>query len=313
MEGEILFCKTPVVFIIFNRPNESEKTFNAIKKVKPERLFVISDGPRDWATTDIENVFKCRELLNLIDWECEITPIFSEVNLGCMRRIVTGLNEVFRIVEKAIILEDDCVPTVDFFRFMEWGLNQFSNEPSIGMISGSNLIAHKIMPKERNGFSSFINIWGWGTWKRVWEKHDPYLSLSEIKGNMVCIKKNLNLKWWEAMYWKELFKYSVYASSTWDFQVQYSFFKNRLMSVYPAVNLIHNIGFSGNGTHTNVEEPEYIRKNLPNNNSDIFSRDVDISKKIDFIRDKMLASEIWHYNIFTAIRLRLMNILRLNF
>ena len=306
-------CFTPVVFIIFNRPEETMRTFTEIRKVKPRQLFIISDGPRKNVAGEFEKVEECRNILNTIDWDCYITRIYSDINLGCMRRIVSGLNEVFRIVDKAIILEDDCVPTLDFFRFMEWGLVEFENDLSIGMISGSNLISNKYKINSRNGYSSLINIWGWATWRYVWEKHDPFLSVSDIKNKMSDISKYMSFNWWQFIYWKELFKYTVYASNTWDFQLQFSFFRLRLLSVYPALNLIHNIGFTGNGTHTNVKEPLYIKETLPSDSQIILEMNTDLSKKVDQSRDILLAQEIWHFNMLTAFRLKIMNIIRFNF
>ena len=268
-------CQTPVVFIIFNRPEETRKTLMAIKKVEPKQLFVIADGPREWVPDDKNSVRECRDLLMLIDWECDVVEIFSEENLGCMRRIITGLDMIFKSTDRAIILEDDCVPSVNFFRFTEWGLNEFRDDPQIGMISGSNLISHKHKTELRNGFSRLINIWGWATWKSVWVRHNQFLSIQEVQKKTAEILRSMNYNWWQSMFWRELFKYTVYAGSTWDFQLQYTFFKLNLFSVYPRNNLINNIGFRGNGTHTNINEPEYIVKNTPDEGSDVmdFSQD----------------------------------------
>lgn len=306
-------CQTPVVLIIFNRPDETLKTLLAIQKVRPKKLFVVADGPRSWMPFEDEKVQKCRAILDIIDWDCEIVRIFSDVNLGCMRRIVTGLDTIFRIIESAIILEDDCVPNIDFFRFTEWGLKEYQNDLSIGMISGSNLISHKHSIGTRNGFSTLINIWGWATWRRVWIAHNPFLSILEVKNKMGDISKSMKLNWWQSIYWRELFIYTVYSSNTWDFQLQFSFFRLKLLSVYPCRNLIHNIGFGKDGTHTNIKEPVYIAKSLPVEQDNILQCVVDDTRTIDVARDSLLASEIWHFNIKTALRLKLMNFIRLNF
>lgn len=303
-------CQTPVVLIIFNRPLETIMIINAIKKVEPKQIFVIGDGPRQNNPAEIVKVQECRDIINMVDWDCKVTKIFSDVNLGCMKRIVTGLNIVFENVDKAIILEDDCIPTIDFFKFTEWGLNEFQNDPSIGMISGSNLIAHKYKINTRNGFSSLINIWGWATWRYVWFNHDPYPSMAGIKQNMKRINKEMKFNWWQSIYWKELFKYTIYSYSTWDFQLQYSFFKMNLLSVYPCENLVQNIGFDGNGTHTNIKAPKYIVENNPRENTNIFKIAPDKTKKVSIIRDNMIASEIWHYNFLIAMRIRIMNFIR---
>lgn len=306
-------CETPVVLIAFNRPIETEKTLLAIRKVQPKKLYFISDGARVNVDNEINVVNECRDLLRLVDWDCSIIRVFSEENLGCMRRIVTGLSEVFNAEEKAIIVEDDCLPSIEFFKFTEWGLSQFENDLDIGMISGSNLICHKFDVEFRNGFSNYINIWGWATWRRVWKIHNPYLSLKEINLNFKKNVSHLSFNWWELMYWKELFRLTVYAASTWDFQLQYTFFKQKMLSVYPKQNLVYNIGFSGNGTHTNFGVPDYVKQTEPDDNFKIKDFEIDFTKLVSVYRDKLIANEIWYLNLKTSIRLKVMNFIRINF
>lgn len=306
-------CQTTVVMIMFNRFEETKRTFSAIREVKPKKLILISDGPRENVTSDFNAIIECRNLEYEVDWECEIIKDFSPINLGCQRRIVTGLSKVFETEDRAIILEDDCLPNLKFFKFMEWGLSEFKDDTNIGMISGSNLISHKFSISEYNGFSNYINIWGWATWKRVWLSHNPLLSIKEVKSNLKLHTSHLLFKWWETLYWKELFKNTLYAGTTWDFQLQYTFFKHKYLSVYPNENLIFNIGFSGNGTHTNKGTPDYIKLTKPNNFNDSIQLNKNKNKNTSRLRDKLLLNEIWSKNFFSTIRLFLMNILRLNF
>lgn len=306
-------CETPVVLIAFNRPLETRKTLLAIREVQPKKLYFISDGARLNTIGEKELVAECRDLVSLIDWDCILIEIFSKENLGCMRRIVTGLSEVFSKEEKAIIIEDDCMPNVNFFEFMEWGLSHFENDLSVGMISGSNLICHKYKTEFRNGFSNYINIWGWATWRRIWQAHNPYLSLKEIKLNFKSAAAHLPFNWWERLYWRELLRLTVYSGSTWDFQLQYSFFKHKLIAVFPYSNTVYNIGFSGNGTHTNFGVPDYVKYTKPDGNLCFNELKVDSTKTVSIDRDRLVAKEIWHMNMFTAIRLKLMNFSRINF
>lgn len=145
---------------MFNRPAQTSRTLHAIKSARPKQLFVIADGSRSNIPGEFEKVNDCSDFLKLVDWECEVVKIFSEVNLGCLRRVVTGLDIVFKNVDKAIIIEDDCMPTLNFFKFTEWGLKEFQNDPLIGMIAGSNLVSHKYRIDSRNGFSTLMNPWG---------------------------------------------------------------------------------------------------------------------------------------------------------
>jgi hypothetical protein len=190
-------CKTPVVMIIFNRPQFTQKVFDEIKKVKPAKLYVISDGSRENNDSDISNVQICREIVNDFDWICDVSRIFSDKNLGCKKRVITGLNEVFSKEERAIILEDDCVPSEAFFEFCDWGLDRYENSNQVAIVSGSNLLDFKseLMPnnEDRADFSIYINCWGWATWKRTWNEFDPYLSIQEINLKKKSLFKNTSL------------------------------------------------------------------------------------------------------------------------
>jgi hypothetical protein len=302
-------CQTPIVLIIFNRPQETKIIIDAIKVVSPKKIFVISDGPRDNNFSDRINVEKTRKLTELIDWECDLVKIYREENLGCMINIVKGLNEVFKLTDKAIILEDDCKPNVNFFKFMEWGLENYENNENIGMISGSNLIADKYNIEYRNGFSIFISIWGWATWKNRWEKHNEFLSIREVNEKCSSLLKQKKMNFWQRMYWVELFKFTIYTSNTWDFQLQYSFFKNNFLSVFPKLNLIENVGFSGNGTHTNISCPTYVLNNIPDDNFEIMKFDENFKVENNLVRDILLAKIIWSFSVKSAIKLKIKNIL----
>lgn len=314
MPSEINYiCETPVVLIAFNRPIETRETLLAIREVRPKKIYFISDGARLDVVDEKDIVEECRNLVTLIDWDCTLIEIFSEENLGCMRRIVTGLSDVFSLEEKAIIIEDDCMPNVNFFEFTEWGLSYFESDLNVGMISGSNLICHKCKTEFRNGFSNYINIWGWATWRRVWQVHNPYLTLKDIKLNFKSNVAHLPFNWWEKLYWKELFRLTVYAGSTWDFQLQYTFFKQKLIVVFPNENSVYNIGFSGNGTHTNFGIPDYVKYTKPDSNFNLHEFEVDSTRKVSINRDRLIAKEIWFMSVFTALRLKVMNFLRINF
>lgn len=298
----------PIVLIMFNRPNETKIVLDSIRKIRPSKLFVISDGPRA-SYNDDESLSKmCRLHIEQIDWNCDVIKIYSDSNLGCMRNIVQGLNKVFEITDRAIILEDDCRPNLNFFKFMKWGLETFQNHGEIGMISGSNLIADKMSENFRNGFSIFINIWGWATWRSRWELHNSYVSIYDVNTNCNKLLKSKKFNFWQRMYWKELFKFTLLYNNTWDFQLQYSFFKNNLLSVYPNINLIENIGFSGNGTHTNIKSPNYIKNNIPSNNSDIMKFPENFSLIPILNRDFLLAKVIWKFNPYSAFKLKVKNI-----
>ena len=298
----------PITIIIFNRYNETMQLLLAISRVKPSTIFVISDGPRKNNNEDFEKVEKCRKLVHdIINWDCKIIKIYSPVNLGCYKRVVTGLNEVFSIVDNSIILEDDCIPTIDFFRFCEWGLDFFRSNPEIGLISGSNLVSDIINENSRNGFSRYINIWGWATWKKTWEKFDTYLTIMELQNSIKHFEISTKL---EKLYWKELFKLSIYSSKIWDFKLQYIFFKYNLFSVYPQNNLVQNIGFGLDATHTSMKIPKYVNNNKPITSYSIMNSPPNLKFRPNPIREKLYLRLLWKFSFFNTIKLKTMNILR---
>ena len=169
MEENKKQLNTPVVFIIFNRPDTTQKVFDEIKKVKPKKLFVISDGPRK--PSEEKLCVETRKIIDGVDWECEVLKNYSDKNLGLKERISSGLNWVFNNTEEAIILEDDCVPDQSFFKFCEEMLDRYRGNKNIMMIGGSNPLKDFEIENAYT-FSKYYQIWGWATWKRAWDKYD---------------------------------------------------------------------------------------------------------------------------------------------
>jgi hypothetical protein len=308
MEINSYKCSIPLVIIIFNRKHETEKLIEAIAKVQLTKLYIISDGPRENFPLDKGKVETCRQLIDSISWNCELVKLYSDINLGCMKRVVTGLNSVFQFESSAIILEDDCIPSADFFKFCEWGLLNFQKNENVGLISGSNLIADKFEMTYMNGFSKYINIWGWATWKSTWEKYDNLLTIMDVQDN---IGKFRNLNFVEKIFWKELFKLSIYSSKIWDFRLQYIFFLHNLYSVYPKKSLIENIGFGVDATHTSINKPKYVLNNLPENTFNLFNERANFNLEVDIKRENLYVKKIWNYSLLTTLRLKMMNIIRL--
>jgi hypothetical protein len=300
-------CNIPVVLIFYNRPDVTFETFQAIRAVRPKTLFLISDGPKNNIIGDVDKVLKCLEIINLVDWDCTVIKSISDFNLGCLRRVVTGLDFVFSLVDEAIILEDDCVPSINFFKFLEYGLVHFKDNKRVGMISGSNLIANQYSLDALNGFSIYINIWGWGTWKDRWNKHNPYISIYNMNKTLSEYLKEYKLTILQKIFWKELLTFSIYLGSTWDFQLQYTFFKFNLVTVYPSYNLVNNIGFGKDGTHTKILEPCFVKLNKFSENSDLFTKFPMKTILVNYERDNLLAKTIWDQNLFTVFKLFLRN------
>lgn len=243
--------KTPILFIIFNRPDTTISVFNEIRKIKPSKLYVVADGPRVNKAGEKEKCDETRKIIDLVDWECEVFKNFSDINLGCKKRVSSGIDWFFENVEQGIILEDDCLPDQSFFRFCEELLGKYKNDERIGMISGDNFQFGQVDNNASYYFSRYSHIWGWATWRRAWQKYDVSLSSwPQLKKDKVLNRIFDNRQ--DFYYWSTIFD-DVYNNKidTWDYQWSYTCFVNSYLSVMPSVNLISNIGFNqGEATHT---------------------------------------------------------------
>ena len=162
--------RTPVAFLIYRRPDLTARVFEAIARAKPPVLLVVADGPKD--AGEEARCAAAREVIEKVDWPCEVRRNYSDANLGCRERVATGLDWVFRQVEEAILLEDDCLPSPDFFAFCEAMLERFRNDDRVGHVSGSNSDRGRASRETSYYFSRYSTIWVWATWRRAWKDYD---------------------------------------------------------------------------------------------------------------------------------------------
>lgn len=301
-----------VLFLVFNRPDNTTMVFEAIRKAKPTRLYVAADGSRSGRENEVKLVAEVRRIATQVDWNCEVKTLFRERNLGCMIAVSTAISWFFQNEEMGIILEDDCVPSLEFFDFCAWGLSEYKAVKNIGLISGSNLIDYKKLNPEkyRNGFSNYINIWGWATWRDRWEGYNPNLTLYDISAMTKIIKNQKIYYFWERLFWSTIFKNVLVNRSTWDFQLQYLFFAKNYYSVYPSKNLIYNVGFDITATHTLTKIPDYVIKSKPSKDISIMSLPPMPSISSSIERDRLLARTIWYCTPFRTLRIYFLSILR---
>ena len=242
--------KTAVAAIIFNRPEKTKILFESIKKYKPNKLFIISDGPRNKNLIDKDQVNMSREIFKNITWKCKVLINYSNKNLGTKKRIMSGINWVFQNVEEAVFLEDDCIPTKEFFLFVEIMLNKYRTNLKIGSVCGTNLFNLKGKKNEHYFFSKYQDCWGWATWKNRWITIDKNLkSLNETKNNKFL--KDYLGSYRAHLYWHwKLNKVKQNKLNSWSFIWTYTGFIKKYLHIIPKKNLIKNIGFDNSATNT---------------------------------------------------------------
>jgi hypothetical protein len=251
--------KIPVTIIIFNRPENTKRLFESLNIYKPETLFVISDGPRKNFEDDQEKVIQSRKIFEKIDWKCEVYFNNSESNLGCRERIITGLNWVFGQVEKTIILEDDCIPSEEFFIFMELMLNKYQTNKDISSVCGTNFLPDWSETKDSYLYSKYCHVWGWGTWKDRWEKIDFNLDkLHKIKKTKFL--KNYLGSFRAYLYWHWILNnVKKKKIDSWAYIWNFTNFINNSLSIIPAINLLSNIGIGKDSSNTQSLPYKYIK------------------------------------------------------
>ena len=248
MDTLIYDKETPVLFLIFNRPDTTLQVFEAIRKAAPKKLYVSADGPR----TPEERI-KCqqtREILNQIDWDCQLFMNYSDQNQGCKVAISEGISWFFKQEEEGIILEDDCLPSESFFSFCTTLLAKYRHDNRITHIGGSNLQLGQARGEASYYFSNLTHVWGWAGWRRVWKNYDVELrTFPEFKLNDEI--KNCPSHYPFKTGWIEALEKTHNGQiDTWDYQYAYLNLVNNGLSVIPNVNLISNIGFRADATHT---------------------------------------------------------------
>ncbi len=248
--------KTPVAFIIFRRPDTTERVFETIRQAKPPKLLVVADGPRPGKPGEAEQCAAARAIVDRVDWDCEVLKNFSDTNLGCKRRVSSGLDWVFETVEEAIIIEDDCLPHPTFFRFCEELLQKYRDDERIMAIAGTNRLGKWKSDTQSYHFANYGGIWGWASWRRAWRYYDVDMKLwadPEIKQRVRDVLADdyqfkLRSKIFEATYAGQI--------DTWDYQWKFAMHIQSGVNIIPAVNLVSNIGFGGGATHTFAAKSE---------------------------------------------------------
>jgi hypothetical protein len=245
---------TPVALFIFNRPAQTARVFQAIRRARPRRLFVIADGPRPDRPDDAAQVAAARAVVEAIDWPCELQRNYAAANQGLADRVASGISWVFEQAETAIVLEDDCLPHPSFFPFCEQLLTHYRDDERVMMVSGVSLEPPRRLEASYS-FSHYMLVWGWATWRRAWRRYDHAMTewpavrdggwLADVLGSAA-----------EARFWTPHME-DVYAgrANYWGRRWLLACWLQRGLVIQPAVNLVANIGHDAAATHTTVASP----------------------------------------------------------
>lgn len=243
---------TPILFIIFNRYRTTREVFEAIRAVRPRRLYIAADGPRN--EQEHTKCEEARSIIAQVDWECDVKLLLHEKNLGCKYNIYTAISWFFEHETEGIILEDDCMPDASFFPFMEQMLIKYRDDQRIGMIAGHTEVD---IPLETSYvFSRFSSCWGWATWRRAWQNIDLELVNYDYKKDVtpLMVYDQRRTKHWDVV----LYSIENNLVNTWDWQWNYSMAAQSQLCVIPTKNLVSNIGFGPDGTHCLGEAPSEV-------------------------------------------------------
>ncbi len=250
---------TPVVFLVFSRPETTARVLERIRGARPPKLLVVCDAARPDRPGEAERVAEVRKLIaEGVDWPCEVQTNYAERNLGCRERVFSGLDWAFSLVEEAIILEDDCLPDPTFFTFCETLLARYRNDTRIFHIGANNFQGWRRRSFSSYFFSKYNHIWGWATWRRAWQLIDRDAECWMDVRRRLVIKRTFDTPE-ERAYWSAIFdliQNPETRPNTWDYSWMLTCWNHRALAVYPERNLVENIGFGEGATHTAEKKSE---------------------------------------------------------
>lgn len=240
---------TPVLFLIFNRPDLTRRVFQRIREAQPQRLFVAADGPRSDRPGEENLCLQARRETNHIDWDCQVERLDRDTNLGCKRAVSSAVSWFFEQVHAGIILEDDCLPDHSFFPYCTELLERYRNEPGVALIGGFNFRNRQNEPSGKSSyyFTKYPQIWGWATWRRTWDHYDAEMTAwnGDSKGLNGISNPRMRRR-----FAKKFASVKAGRNDTWDYQLIHQCLASRSLGIDPSVNLVENIGFDARATHT---------------------------------------------------------------
>lgn len=247
--------KSPILFLIFNRPDTTRQVFEEIRKARPPRLYIAADGPRENRMGEKERCEETRAIALNIDWDCEIKTLFRDVNLGCGKAVSEAITWFFYNEPEGIIIEDDIIPHPEFFLFCDEMLEKYRNDESIQLITGRNSFFDGYSSEYSYYMSSYFHIWGWASWRRVWRTYN--FDASKLSREVFLKNISHRIPKEGVSYWSKVFDImSNHQCDTWDYQLYFNQILHNRYSIIPYTNLTRNIGFGIDATHTAIENSE---------------------------------------------------------
>jgi len=261
VEIEVPVCRTAVALILYNRADKVAQALAAIRAARPRHLYLIADGPRDGVDGDAERCAEARAAAEAVDWDCEVHRDYAAANLGIKARVDSGLDRLFDEVEEAIILEDDCIAHPTFFRFCEELLARNRHEPRVMSVCGTDFCFGLGEFESSYAFSRYPLIWGWATWRRAWRLYDPKMSAWPAAREGDWLASLLGGDSYAVDYWSMQLEENFTTLENWDMAWLFSSWQRGGLSIHPRANLVTNVGFGAQGTHT-LDERDVLA-NLP--------------------------------------------------
>jgi len=278
--------QTAVVYIVFNRPEHTKKSFAVLREQKPSKLFIVADGPRKTNPKDIELCKKVKDIVQKVEWPCEVHYNFANSNMGLKKRVSSGINWAFDHVERAIVLEDDCIAHPDFFYFCDSLLEYYSENNNISVITGNNFQKNQWRGDASYYFSKYNHCWGWATWKRAWKHYQGTIPFWPEWRNSDIWQKQTPDKV-EQNFWKVIFE-RVYKGQidSWAYPWIASIWYHKGLTVTPNMNLVSNIGFDEGSTHTSKKNSEFSK--MPTTKLGVLKHPKKIQRNIE--------ADLWTFN-----------------
>jgi hypothetical protein len=243
----------PVLFLIFNRPDTTARVMEAIRAARCPRLYVAADGPRE-RTGEAERCAEARQLATAVDWPCQVQTLFRHQNLGIRTAVSSAIDWFFDHEEEGIILEDDCLPSGDFFQFCGELLPRFRSESRVMAVCGSCYTNSTFDMAESYYFSYYPDMWGWATWRRAWQLYDRDLSRWPKFKRAGGLRSVFDGDRWREAAWSTWFDLTAVGEiDGWDYQWIYTVIEQGGLACYPTRNLVSNLGYQAEATHTIVE------------------------------------------------------------